>query len=321
MLGAAAATWPATAIAQQSDRMKRIGVLMSTAEGDPREKASAAAFAAALGKLGWIERRNLEISYRWGDGDAERMAANAREIVGQVPDVIVVKGANLPALRKVTSTIPVVFVMLNDAIAQEYVTSFARPTGNITGFTSDELALVGKRLELLREASPGIVRLLYLTSRNVGAGTANLLGRIMRDATSAGISLIDGSAESSAEIEAAVQAFAREPNGGLIGAFNAFVTVHRTEIVALAARYRLPAIYPLRAFADGGGLLSYGFDQDDQFRQAALYVARILKGEKPADLPVQEPTKYELVINLKTAKALGLTIPPTLLATADEVIE
>jgi putative ABC transport system substrate-binding protein len=319
-LGAAAA-WPVAARGQQPDKLRRLGVLMSTDESDPREQSSLTAFVEALGKSGLVAGRDLEIIYRWGAGNSQRMAANARELVSLAPDVIVLKGANLPAAREMTATIPLVFVALSDASVQEYVTNFAHPGGNITGFASDELALVGKRLGLLREMSPHTVRVLYITSKSVGVGRAALFKSIVKDAASVGVTLIDGTADSGAEIEASIQKFAQEPNGGLVVAFNAFTTVHRVSIAALASRYRLPAIYPLRSFTDGGGLFFYGYDQDDQFRQAASYVDRILKGEKAADLPVQLPTKYQLVINLKTAKALGLTVPPTLLARADEVIE
>jgi len=321
LLGGAAAGWPLAARAQQTEPVRRIGMLMSTDESDPREKSSVAAFVEALGKLGQVAGRNLEIVYRWGAGDPQRMAANARELISQAPDVIVLKGANLPAARELTATIPIVFVVLSDAVVQDYVTNFAHPGGNITGFASDELELVGKRLGLLREMSARTVRVLYLTGKRVGAGRDELSARIGKDAVAVGVTLIEGAVDSDAEIEAAVQDFAREPDGGLVVAFNAFTTVHRKTIAALAARYHLPAIYPLRSFTDGGGLFSYSFDQDDQFRKAAAYVDRILKGEKPGDLPVQLPTKYQMVINLKAAKALGLQVPTTLLARADEVIE
>jgi len=300
---------------------RRVGVIMSTSDADPRERASLAAFVATLARLGWVEGRNLTLDYRWGAGDAARMAANARAIVALAPDAILVKGANVPAARQATATIPLVFVSLSDAGAEEFVANFARPGGNITGFTSNELTLVGKRLGLLREASPGLERVLYLTSRTVGARTSDLVARIDRYAAATGVTLVDGSAESGGALEAAIHAFAREPHGGMIAAFNAFITVHRDAIVALAARYRLPAIYPLRSFVDGGGLMSYGFDQDEQFRQAAAYVDRILRGAKPADLPVQEPTVFQFVLNLKTARAQGIAIPPTLLTQADAAIE
>jgi putative tryptophan/tyrosine transport system substrate-binding protein len=318
----AAAAWPRIVRAQQGETKRlRVGVLMSTAESDPGEKEAVAAFVAALGARGWVEGKNLEIVYRWGAGDARRMEDNARAIVATAPDVILVKGANLPAAKAATSTIPLVFEMLSDATAQAYVTNFAHPGGNVTGFASDELALVGKRLELLRELVPAVTRVLYITSKQVGAGATDLLARAGKDAAATGVTFIDGSVGSSAEIAPAVENFAREQHGGILTAFNAFTTVHRAEIIALAQRFGLPAIYPFPAFAAGGGLISYGFDQDDQFRQAGDYVARILAGEKPGDLPVQEPTRFRLVINTKTAKALGLAVPPTLLVRADEVIE
>jgi putative tryptophan/tyrosine transport system substrate-binding protein len=320
LLGTAAA-WPLAARAQRRERMQRIGVLMSTDETDPRERSSVAVFVDALGKLGQVVGRNVEIVYRWGAGDPQRMAANAHELISLAPDVIVVKGANLPAAREMTATIPIVFVLLSDSGVQDYVTTFAHPGGNVTGFASDELALVGKRLGLLREMSPRTDRVLYITSKRVGVRSAELSEQILKDASAVGVTLIEGSTDNDAEIEGAVQEFVRKPNGGLVVAFNAFTTTHRQTIAALATRYRVPAIYPLRSFTDGRGLFSYGFDQDDQFRQAASYVDRILKGEKPGDLPVQLPTKYQMLINLKAAKAIGIEVPPTLLARADEVIE
>lgn len=294
---------------------------MSTAESDPGEKEAVAAFVAALGARGWVEGKNLEIVYRWGAGDARRMDENARAIVALAPDAIFVKGANLPAATAATSTIPLVFALLSDAAAQTYVGNFARPGGNVTGFTSDELALVGKRLELLRELAPGVTRVLYITNEEIGVGAADLVARIAKDATATGVTLVDGLVRTAAEIEPAVEKFAREPGGGILAAFNAFITVHRAEIIALAERFRLPAIYPLPSFTASGGLISYAFDQNEQFQQAGDYVARILGGEKPADLPVQEPLRFRLVINMKTAKALGLAVPPTLLVRSDEVIE
>jgi putative ABC transport system substrate-binding protein len=320
-LGSSVMAWPLAALAQQPERIRHIGMLMSTDETDPRERGSVAAFVKALRNLGQVVGQNIEIVYRWGAGDPQLMAANARELIREVPDVIVLKGANLPAAREMTATIPIVFVALSDASVQEYVGNFAHPGGNITGFASDELALVGKRLGLLREMSPHTVRALYLTSKRVGVGRSDLSQQILKDAAAVGVAVTNGPADSEAEIEAIVQEFARQPGGGLVVAFNAFTTVHRQAIAALATRYRLPAIYPLSSFTDGGGLFSYGFDQDDQFQKAADYVDRILKGAKPGDLPVQLPTKYQMIINLKTAKSLSLTVPPTLLARADEVIE
>jgi putative tryptophan/tyrosine transport system substrate-binding protein len=321
LLGGAAIAWPLTAHAQQPERMWRVAMLMSTDETDSKERSSVATFIEALERLGRVAGRNIEIAYRWGAGDPQRMAANARELISQTPDVIVLKGANLPAAREITSTIPIVFVVLSDSGVKEYVANFAHPGGNITGFASDEVALVGKRLGLLREMNPGTVRVLYITSKRVGVGRAELSERLLKDAAAVGVTLIEAAANSDTDIEANVREFAREPNGGLVIAFDAFTTVHRKTIVGIATHYHLPAIYPLRSFADGGGLFSYSFDQDDMFRQAASYVDRILKGEKPGDLPVQLPTKYELVINLKAAKTIGLSVPPTLLARADEVIE
>jgi ABC-type uncharacterized transport system substrate-binding protein len=319
-LGAAVAG-PRVAMAQPTDRKRRVGILMSTAEADPHERALVAEFVRALAKRGWIEGRNLETIVRWGNGTSQRLAANARDIVARAPDAILSKGANVPAARQATSTIPIVFVVLSDASAQEYVANFAHPGGNLTGFTSQELELVGKRLQLLREMSPQTARALYLRSRGVGAGNEGLYAAVVKDAASSGVTVIDGACASEADIDRAVAAFARRPNGGLIVAFNAFTTVHREEIVALAARYHFPAVYPLDIYARGGGLMSYAFSQEDEFRQAAVYVDRILKGARPADLPVQQPTTFRLVINLKTAGALGLTVPQLLLAQADEVIE
>ena len=321
LVGGAAAAWPALARAQRIDRPRRVGVLMSTAETDPLESASVAAFASALSGLGWVTGRNCEIVVRWANGEADRMVANASELVAFAPDVLLVKGANVRAARQATSTIPIVFVVLGDAIAQSYVTSFSRPGGNTTGFTSYERALVGKRLALLHELAPRIERVLYIRSKLTGTDTLALYQRLTEDSLVMGLPVQDGPAENEADIAQSVESFARKPGGGLIAAFDAFNTVHRTRIVDLAARHRLPAIYPLRAFVESGGLLSYGFDQDEQFRQAASYVARILGGEKPADLPVQAPTRFNLVINLRTAKALDLEVPPMILARADEVIE
>src|SRR6202521_2143544 len=321
LVGGMTVARPLAALAQRPDRMRRVGVLMSTAERDPREVANVAAFAQSLETLGWVAGRNLEIAYRWADGDSERMEVNARELVGLAPDVILVKGANVPSARGATSPVPIVFVVLGDAVAQDYVASFARPGGNITGFASFERELVGKRLELLREMFPRVARALYIRSRRTGAETRALFLRVVEDAATFGLAVTDGPAEGDVDIEFAMEAFGREPDGGLVVAFDAFNTVHRAKIVDLAARYRLPAVYPLRLFTESGGLFSYGFDQTEQFRQGASYVDRILKGERAGDLPVQRPTKFELVINIRTAKALGIAVPPTLLARADEVIE
>jgi len=320
ILGLAAIAAP-SAWAQPSERPKRIGLLMSTAESEAHEQMAVAAFVQALEKGGWKRGQNAEITIRWGAGDVERMTANAREIVALAPDVIAVKGANLEALAKLTTTIPIVFVSLSDAVALRYVASLARPSGNVTGFTSGERELVGKRLQLLREIAPGIKRALYLRSRQVGSDTNPLFVRLAADANASGFPVSDGPVDAPTDLEPLIGVFAREAHGGLVVAFDAFNATHSALLVELAEKYRLPAVYSARFFADQGGLLSYGFDQDDQFRQAAAYVDRILNGAKPADLPVQEPTRFQLVINLKTAKALGLTVPQILLSQADEVIE
>jgi putative ABC transport system substrate-binding protein len=319
LMGGAAASWPLPARAQQPERMRRIGVLMSTSETEPEEKSIVAAFVSTLASAGWLPGRNMTIDYRWGAGDPHRMQEYARELVALAPDVILAKGGSVPSVVQATSTVPIVFVVLSDASAQTFISSFARPGGNITGFTSNENTLVGKRLEFLKEISPRIRRVLYI--RGGRPQTRALFLRAVDDASHLGLAVTDCAAENDADIERAVTSFAQEPDGGVSIAFDAFNIVHRRKIVELAARHHLPAIYATSQFAEGGGLLSYGFSQSEQFRQAASYVDRILRGEKPADLPVQQPTKFELVINLKTAKALGLTIPPTLLARADQVIE
>ena len=313
---------PMAARAQQPEKPKRVAVLMSTAESEAHERAAIAAFVRAIEALGWAPGRNIEIISRWAAGDAGRMATNAREIVALAPDAILAKGGLMPALRDATSTIPIVFVVTGDQAALSYVGNFAHPRGNITGFTTPESELVGKRLQLLREMAPGLARVLYLWSRDVGgAGSPALYSRIAADAGAAGMPLVDGAVETPADIERAIAGFARHPGDGLLVAFNAFTSTHRGLIVDLAARHRIPAGYPLEFFAEAGGLFSYGFDQEGMFGQAADYIDRILRGAVPADLPVQFPTRFKLVVNLKTANALGLTVPQSILARADEVIE
>jgi putative ABC transport system substrate-binding protein len=249
------------------------------------------------------------------------MTANAAELVSLQTEVLVAKGATVPSARQATTTIPIVFVSLPDPIVQPLVGSFSRPVGNITGFTTYEHELVGKRLSLLRDLSPGVKRVIYLRSRQTGVATQSLLERLAEDARATGLLVTDAPAENAEEIERAVRGFADTPDGGLIAAFDAFTLIHRVRIIELAARHRLPAIYASSSFARSGGLCCYGFNQDEQFRQAASYVSRLLSGEKPADLPVQTPTKFELLLNLKTAKALDLVVSPNLLASADEIIE
>ena len=320
LVGAAAA-WPLAAQAQQPERMRRVGILMSTAENDPTEISSVNAFTTELAKLGWVQGKNLDLSVRWGAAEIKRMKANAEELVSVGVDVILAKGATVPSAHQATTTVPIVFVSLPETIIQSLVGSFSHPVGNITGFTTYEHGLVGKRISLLRDLSPRISRVLYIRLREGSVPSQPLLEQVKEDARAAGMSVIDAPAQNAAEIEGAIQAFATTPDGALLIAFAAFTLIHRQTIADMAARFRLPAVYPSRIFAGGDGLCSYGFDQDQQFREAASYVSRILAGAKPSDLPVQTPTKFELLLNLKTAKALDLAISPSLLAAADLVIE
>jgi len=320
LLGGAAA-WPLAASAQQAGRMRRVGVLTAFAENDPDAQAYMTAFRQALEKLGWAAGRNLRIDYRWGSAEPERIRTYAIELVGLKPDVILAVTAQaLQPLQQVTSSIPIVFTQMGDPIGSGFVTSMAHPGGNITGFTPAEFSMQGKRLEMLKEVAPHITRVAVLFNPEQ-IPQAGMLRAVEAVAPSVGVQLMAAAVRDAAEIERAIDQFAREPTGGLIVLPSGATIVHRDLIIALAARYRLPAAYQYRQFVTGGGLMSYGNDLADQYRQAASYVDRILRGEKPGDLPVQQPTKFELIINLKTAKALGLTIPPSLLALADEVIE
>jgi putative ABC transport system substrate-binding protein len=321
LLGGAAAAWPLAARAQQRERMRRVGVFTPGAADDPEHQARNAAFLQGLGELGWIVGRNMRIEYRWGAGDYERFRAMAAELVALAPDVILAQGSStVTALQKTSSTVPIVFANVTDPVGSSLVTSLARPGGNATGFVTTEFGFSGKWLELLKELAPRVTRVAVLRSSAV-ASQIGLFGGIQSVAPSLGVELRPINTGDAGEIERAVAAFAGKPNGGLIAASGSGVLLHRELIVALAARHRLPAVYPYRSHVTSGGLACYGPDSVDQFRRAAQYVDRILRGEKPADLPVQAPTKYELLINLKTAKALGLAVPPTLLARADEVIE
>jgi putative ABC transport system substrate-binding protein len=320
-LGGAAAAWPLAARAQQPERMRRVGVLMHLAADDPEGQARIAAFTQGLQELRWTIGRNVRIDYRWAAGDAERGRKYAAELVALAPDVILAAGGAVVApLLQASRTVPIVFAQTPDPVGAGFVASLARPGGNATGFTIFEFGMGGKWLELLKEIAPRVTRAAVLRDAALAAGTGQL-GAIQSVAPSFGVELSPIDVRDAGEIERAVTAFARSPNDGLLVTGSALATVHRDLIVALAARHRLPAVYTLRLFVAGGGLISYGPDSIDPYRQAAGYVDRILKGEKPADLPVQAPTKYELVINLKTAKALGLEVPPTLLARADEAIE
>jgi putative ABC transport system substrate-binding protein len=318
LLGGAAA-WPLTARAQQPQRMRRIGVLMNLAADDPEGQARIAAFHQGLQEWGWTLGRNARIDVRWSAVDAESSRRYAAEVVGLAPDVILASAsAAMGALQQTTRTVPIVFVSIIDPVGAGFVEGLPRPGGNATGFALYEYTLSGKWLELLKEIAPGVTRAAVLRDPTVGSGTGQY-AIIQAVAQSLGVELRPMDVRG--EIEHAIVAFAQVPNGGLINAGAPSAGVHRNLVITLAARHQLPAVYPLPYYARSGGLISYGPDIVDQFRRSAAYVDRVLKGEKPADLPVQAPTKYELVINLKTAKALGLTVPDSLLARADEVIE
>src|SRR5262245_48622569 len=320
LIGGAAAAWPLAARAQQGARMRRIGVFMPGVAAEPEYEVRIAAFLQGLGELGWIVGRNLRIDYRWGAGDVERYRTIAAELIALSRDVVVAYGfATASALQKATRSVPIVFASVTDPVGG-LVASLARPGGNATGFVTSEFGFAGKWLELLKEVAPRVTRVAVLRNAAIASQIA-LFGGIQSVAPSFGVELRPVDTSDAGEIERVITAFASEPNGGLIAASGPGVLLHRELIVTLAARHRLPSVYPYRAHVASGGLISYGADQVDNFRQAASYVSRLLKGEKPADLPVQAPTKYELVINLKTAKALGLEVPATLLARADEVIE
>jgi ABC-type uncharacterized transport system substrate-binding protein len=320
LLGTAVA-WPVAARAQQREQMRRIGVLMNLGSDDAEGQARNAAFLQGLQELGWTVGRNVRIEYRWGAGDAELFRRHGLELVALAPDVILAGGgAVVPSLLQATRTIPIVFTLTPDPVGAGFVESLARPGGNATGFTTFEYGISGKWLELLKEIAPHVTRAAVIRDPAIAAGLG-LWGAIQSVAPSLGVELRPLGVRDAGEIERVVTAFARSSNGGLIVTGSSLATVHRELITTLAARYRLPAVYPQRSFVTVGGLISYGPDSIDPYRQAAGYVDRILRGEKPADLPVQAPTKYELVINLKTAKTLGLTVPETLLARADEVIE
>ena len=322
LLGGAAVAWPLAARAQQADRMRRVGVLVSRIADDPEEQARLAAFVQGLQELGWTEGRNVRIDYRWAAGDADRSRTYAAELVALAPDVIVAAGSqSVAALEQTTRTVPIVFASVVDPVGAGYVTRLARPGGNATGFTAFEYSLSGKWLELLKEIAPNLTRIAILRDPALAAGIGQFAVIQAMAPPSFGVELSPIDVRDAGEIERDVAAFARESNGGLIVTASAGAATHSELIIMLAARHRLPAVYPFRYFVTSGGLISYGPDPTDQYRRAAGYVDRILKGEKAADLPVQSPTKYELAINLKTAKALGLTVPPLLLARADEVIE
>ena len=324
LLGGAAAAWPLAARAQQPERVRRIGVLMGQAATDPVSQARNAAFLQGLQDLGWMIGRNVEIEYRWAPGGVDNVdnsRRNAEDLVALAPDVILATGgSNMGPLLQATRTVPIVFVQVTDPVGAGYVESLARPGGNATGFIPFEFGISGKWLELLKEIAPGIRRVAVLRDAALALGMGQL-GAIQSVSPSFGVELRPVGVADADEIERGIAAFARDPHGALILTVGPAALRHREMIIGLAARHKLPAVYPYRFFATEGGLVSYGPDTIEPYRRAAGYVDRILKGEKPADLPVQAPTKYEMVINLKTAKALGLEVPPTLLTRADEVIE
>jgi putative ABC transport system substrate-binding protein len=324
LLGGAAVPsilWPLAAQGQQGERVRRIGVLLGLAADDPEGHDRIGALVQALQQLGWIEGRNIQILRRFTDGNADRARSYAAELAALVPDLILTSGASTAGtMLQATRTVPVVFVGAADPVGAGFVDSLARPGGNATGFTSYEYSMSSKWLELLKEIAPGVKRVAILRDPAISAGTGQF-GSIQTAAPSFGVELTPINVRDAAEIERSVTAFERSGNAGLIVTTSASVLAHRDLIITLAARHKLPAIYYARFYVTSGGLASYGPDYVDPYRRAAAYVDRILKGEKPADLPVQAPTKYELVINLKTAKSLGLTVPAMLLARADEVIE
>jgi putative ABC transport system substrate-binding protein len=316
------ATWSLAANAQQPERLRKVGVLITTREDDAEGRARAALPRQGFSELGWIENRNISFDFRWIGGDAIRAKANAAELVSQKPDVIVANGTlSLAAVRSETSTIPIVFVVVGDPIGQGFVSSLAHPGGNITGFSAFEFAISGKWLELIKEIAPEVRRVGFIFNPQGGPYAEKFLQSIAPVAPSFGVDLVESPTRDPGEIEPAIVAVSGEPKGGLIISPDAFTAANRSLIISLAARYRLPAVYPYKFDAVDGGLLSYGHDSNEPFQRAPAYVDKILKGANPGDLPIQQPTKYELIINLKTAKALGLTIPPQLLDRANELIE
>jgi putative ABC transport system substrate-binding protein len=320
LFGGVAATLPLATLAQQTERARRVGVLMHTAAEEPESQARLAAFIQGLREAGWENGRNVLLDTRWSSGDLARLNREAVELVATGPDVILAgAGATVPTLAQATRAVPIVIAQGIDPVGSYLVESMGRPGGNLTGFIQFEYSLAGKWLELLKEIAPQVKRVGVL--REPGPGGIGQFAVIQALAPSLGLEWAPINLRNADEIERAVTAFAHDPNGGLVVIVSSASLTHRDLIVGLAAKHRLPVIYPYRVFVASGGLISYGADINRQYRRAAGYVDRILKGEKPGDLPVQAPTKYELAINLKTAKALGLVVPPTLIARADEVIE
>jgi putative ABC transport system substrate-binding protein len=320
-ISGAVAAWPIAGRAQQPERVRRIGVLMPGLAADPENQNRIAAFQQGLRELGWIDGRNVRIDYRWGGGDADRIRVSAVELVALAPDVIFATASSIMGvLLQATRTVPIVFANNVDPVGAGYVDSLARPGGNVTGFLLFEYNIAGKWLELLKQIAPSVTRAAVIRDTQASSGVGQW-AVIQAMAPSMGVELSLINIRDAAQIELDIASFARSPNGGLIVTATPLASQHRQLIIRLAGDHKLPAVYFERYFVTGGGLISYGAHMVDQFQRAAAYVDRILKGEKPANLPVQAPTKYELAVNLKTAKALGLDVPPTLLARADEVIE
>jgi ABC-type uncharacterized transport system substrate-binding protein len=321
VLGSAAASWPLAGRAQQAEGVRRIGYLSGTGAAVTEERARGATLVQALQQLGWTDGRNIKIEYRWSNGTPEQIRKYAAELVALRPDLIFAFGtATIPPLLAASRTVPIVFVQVADPVGAGFVDSLARPGGNATGILQFEYSLSGKWVELLKEIAPGVTRAAVLRDAGLSGGVGQF-AVIQSVAPTFGIDVSPVNVREASEIERSLAAFARGGDGGLIITASALAASHRDLIVAQAARYKLPAVYFVRPFVVAGGLISYGPDLDDAYRAAAGYVDRILKGEKPADLPVQAPTRYQLVVNNKTAKALGLIMPPSLLARADEVIE
>ena len=320
VLGGGAVAWPLAVRAQE--RARRVGVLMNLPADEPQTQLYVAAFLQGMQELGWSVGRNLRIDYRWGPGDREQTRQKAAELIALAPDVILgAGGITAEAVLRVSRTMPVVLAQSIDPVGVGFVASLARPGGNTTGFTQFEYSLSGKWLQLLKELAPNVTNVGVIRDHLGGAAGIGMWAVIQAAAEPIGVEMTRIAVSDANEIERGIAAFAREANGGLIVPAGSITTVYREAIIASAARHRMPAVYPFRYFAADGGLVSYGADLTNQYRRAAGYVDRILKGEKAADLPVQRPTKYDLVINLKTAKALGLNVPQALLARADEVIE
>jgi putative ABC transport system substrate-binding protein len=323
LLGGAAVAWPLAARAQQADRIRRIGVLMGNREDDPEGQLLAAALVQGLSNLSWVHGRNARIDFRWAGGSVDPLRTLAKELIESQPDVILANSTPvLAALHQETRTVPIVFVIVSDPVGDGFVASLSRPGGNITGLINVESSMAGKWLQLLKDIAPTVTQAAIMFNPDTAAGGGSYFLRPFEDAAALlRARPIKAAVRSDAEIEAAMNALEAEPNSGLVVMTDSFTSRHRGTIISLARQKKLPAVYPSRAFAKDGGLLSYGASNSDLFSRAAEYIDRILRGAKPSELPVQVPTKFELVINLKTAKAIGLEIPPMLLGQADEVIE